>query len=110
MYKGKRVTVVVPAHNEQTLIAATIAGIPEYIDSIVAVDDASTDRTGEIARELAATETRLTVITHERNQGVGGTVVDGYKGATEQGSDIAVVMAGDNQMDPGYLPQLLDKI
>ncbi len=110
MYKGKRVTVVVPAHNEEALIAATLAGIPDYIDSIVVVDDASTDRTAEIARELAAAESRISVLEHEQNQGVGGTVVDGYKSAIVQGSDIAVVMAGDNQMDPGYLPQLLDKI
>jgi glycosyltransferase involved in cell wall biosynthesis len=110
MYKGKRVTVVVPAHNEEALIAATLAGIPDYVDSVIVVDDASTDRSAEIARELAATESRISVLEHEQNQGVGGTVVDGYKSAVEQGSDIAVVMAGDNQMDPGCLPQLLDKI
>lgn len=110
MYKGKRVTVVVPAHNEEALIGATLGGIPDYVDSAVVVDDASTDRTAGLAAELARADSRITVLMHEENQGVGGTVVDGYKWAIEQGSDIAVVMAGDNQMDPAYLPQLLDKI
>lgn len=110
MYKGKRVTVVVPAHNEEALIAATLAGIPEYVDSIVVVDDASADRTAEIASQAAASDARISVLRHEENQGVGGTVIDGYKCAIDQESDIAVVMAGDNQMDPAYLPRLLDKI
>lgn len=110
MYKGKRVTVVVPAYNEEALIEATLAGIPDYVDSVVVVDDASTDGTAEIVARVAATAGRVSMIRHERNQGVGATVVDGYKAAIEQGSDVAVVMAGDNQMDPAYLPQLLDRV
>lgn len=110
MYKGRRIAVVVPAYNEETLIDTTLAGIPDYVDLVIAVDDASTDRTAEIVRKFAGSHGRVSILVHLKNQGVGATVVDGYRAAVDQGSDIAVVMAGDNQMDPCYLPALLGKI
>ncbi|MEO7665850.1 MAG: glycosyltransferase [Dehalococcoidia bacterium] len=110
MYKGKRVTVVVPAYNEGALIAETLRGIPDFVDSVVVVDDASADSTAARAREVAVRDQRVTVMVHDQNTGVGGAVVDGYRAAIENGSDIAVVMAGDNQMPPEHLPELLDAI
>ena len=67
MLEGKRVAVVVPAHNEEGLIAATLQGIPGFVDRIYVVDDASTDATAERAR--AVDDPRVEVITHERNRG-----------------------------------------
>jgi GT2 family glycosyltransferase len=49
-------------------------------------------------------------IRHEINQGVGASIASGYREALNEGMDIAVVMAGDNQMDPAYLPKFLDPI
>ena len=110
MYKDKRITVVVPAYNEQALIGETLKGVPEYVDHIVVVDDASKDETLVRAQKCAEADSRIEVQWHERNTGVGGTVVDGYRRAIENGSDIACVMAGDNQMPPEHLPELLDAI
>jgi len=103
--EGKRVAVVVPAHDEEALIATTIGGIPSFVDRIYVVDDGSGDATAERARE--AGDVRVDVISHERNQGVGAATVTGYRRAFDDGFDVIAVMNGDNQMDPADLPELL---
>ncbi|MBN2125635.1 MAG: glycosyltransferase family 2 protein [Deltaproteobacteria bacterium] len=110
MYQDRRVAVVIPAYNEEKLIGQTVRNIPTFVDRIIAVDDTSGDRTPEILRELAAEDERIIVIRHERNQGVGGAIVTGYKKALELEIDVTAVMAGDGQMDPEDLPSLLDPI
>jgi glycosyltransferase involved in cell wall biosynthesis len=104
MLEGKRVAVVVPAYNEERLIAETITGVPPFVDRIYVVDDASSDGTAEAARALR--DPQVEVIVHERNQGVGAAIVTGYKRAIEERMDVTCVMAGDNQMDPEELEAL----
>jgi glycosyltransferase involved in cell wall biosynthesis len=104
MLEGKRVAVVVPAYNEERLVAETITGIPPFVDRIYVVDDASSDGTAEAARALR--DPQVEVIVHERNQGVGAAIVTGYKRAVEERIDVTCVMAGDNQMDPEELEAL----
>jgi glycosyltransferase involved in cell wall biosynthesis len=111
MYRQLVVAVVVPAYNERLAIEATISTVPEFIDRVIVVDDASTDDTAPRA-ELAAAGNpdRIEVIRHRANRGVGGAIATGYRRALELGCDVAVVMAGDGQMDPDDLPSLLDPI
>ncbi len=104
MLEGKTVAVVIPAYDEESLIAATIAGIPEFVDRIVVVDDCSRDATVE--RAEAVGDPRVAVIRHERNQGVGGAIVTGYLRARDEHVDVTAVMAADNQMDPEDLELL----
>jgi glycosyltransferase involved in cell wall biosynthesis len=101
MVEGKRVAVVVPAYEEERLVAETLRGIPAFVDRIYVVDDASKDATAERAREIG--DPRVEVIVHEQNGGVGAAIVTGYKRALEQGIDVTCVMAADNQMDPAEL-------
>lgn len=108
MYRGKKIVVVVPAHNEESLIGLTLADVPDFVDSIVVVDDASTDTTARSVQDTLCKDHRISLIRHEKNQGVGASVVDGYRHAVQQNHDIAAVMAGDHQMPPGHLPDLLD--
>jgi glycosyltransferase involved in cell wall biosynthesis len=111
MYKNKKIGVVVPAYNEEKFITTVIGRVPEYIDRIYVIDDASMDSTGEVASKLAASsQERVRVIRHEQNGGVGKAITTGYKNCLEDNIDIAVVMAGDNQMDPAQLPRLLGPI
>jgi glycosyltransferase involved in cell wall biosynthesis len=108
MFESKRVAVVVPAHDEETLIAATIRGIPPLVDRIFVVDDGSSDHTAERAREVG--DARVEVISHERRGGVGAAVLTGYRRALEEGLDVVAVMNGDNQMDPDDLPALVEAV
>jgi glycosyltransferase involved in cell wall biosynthesis len=110
MYRGKSVAVVVPAYNEERLIGKVLATMPEFIDHVVAVDDASDDRTGEVVKDRQLQDSRITYLRHTKNEGVGGAIATGYKWARDKGIEITVVMAGDAQMDPQDLPKLLDPI
>lgn len=100
MYLEKTIAVVVPAFNEAKLITRTIDSIPDFVDSIIVVDDASIDDTPMIVDSLGKENDRIFLIKHEENQGVGGAIVTGYKKARDLKINVTVVMAGDAQMDP----------
>ncbi len=105
MFEGKRVAVVVPAFDEEKLVGETIRGIPELVDRILVVDDASRD--GTTAAVEAVGDPRVQLLRHERNLGVGAAIATGYARALEEGVDVTCVMAADNQMDPAELPGLV---
>jgi len=90
------------------MISTVITTMPEFVDHIVIVDDHSPDATSEVVNRIA--DPRVTLIRHEVNQGVGGAIVTGHKAAMELGADVNVIMAGDAQMDPAFLPDLLDRV
>jgi glycosyltransferase involved in cell wall biosynthesis len=110
MYRDKTVSVIVPAYNEEKLIANVLKTIPGFVDHIIVVDDASSDRTGEIVKSKQEGDSRIAYVRHPENTGVGGAIATGYKWARDKGIDISVVMAGDAQMDPRDLPGLLNPI
>ena len=100
MYRDRTIGVVVPAYNEEKLIARTVTTMPAFVDRVIVVDDHSPDRTGEIVAELREQDSRIVLIRHEENRGVGGAISTGYIWCRDNDVDIAVVMAGDGQMDP----------
>jgi glycosyltransferase involved in cell wall biosynthesis len=106
--EGKTVAVVVPAYNEERLIAETLEGVPDFVDRILVVDDASTDATADRAR--AGGDTRVEVVRHETNGGVGAAILTGYRRALEERVDVTTVMAADNQMDPADLRMLVEPV
>ncbi|HVP80512.1 MAG TPA: glycosyltransferase family 2 protein [Thermodesulfobacteriota bacterium] len=110
MYRDKVVAVIVPAYNEEKLIGKVLQTVPNFVDRIVVVDDASCDRTGEVVRIHQEKDSRIIYLRHLRNEGVGGAIATGYKWARDNGISVSVVMAGDAQMDPEDLPKLLDPV
>jgi glycosyltransferase involved in cell wall biosynthesis len=98
----------VPAHDEEKLIAETIRSIPEFVDRIFVVDDASRD--GTVAAARGAGDPRVQVVEHERNLGVGAAIVTGYKRARDERIDVTAVMAADAQMDPNDLETLVGPV
>ncbi|MGH3064825.1 MAG: glycosyltransferase family 2 protein, partial [Gaiellaceae bacterium] len=106
--EGRRVAVVVPAFDEERLVGETIRGIPDFVDWIYLVDDASRD--GTAAAVEAVGDPRVLVIRHERNSGVGAAIATGYRNALEGGIDVVCVMAADNQMDPAELQGLVEPV
>jgi glycosyltransferase involved in cell wall biosynthesis len=110
VFQEKRIAVVVPSFNEARNIGRVIETMPPFVDSIVVVDDCSRDNMSDVVRMHQEKDPRVVLIRHEVNQGVGGAIATGYKWARDNGADVAVVMAGDGQMDPKDLPALLEPV
>ena len=108
MFRNAQIAVVVPAYNESRHIEATLRAMPSFVDHILVVDDGSSDDTASRAANMD--DARVRVLRHGRNRGVGAALRTGYTRAFAAGADVAVVMAGDGQMDPGDLPALLQPI
>ena len=105
MYGQLTVAVVIPAFNEASAILRSIDAVPSFVDDIIVVDDASLDETAVLAARRG-----VEIIRHRANRGVGAAIVSGYRRALARGLDVAVVMAGDGQMDPADLPALLEPL
>jgi glycosyltransferase involved in cell wall biosynthesis len=111
VYEGKTVAVVVPAYNEEKLIGRVLETMPDFVDLVIVVDDASSDRTLAIAASHRARFCdRLLLVSHKQNQGVGAAIVTGYKQALAMGMEVVAVMAGDGQMDPADLGRVVESI
>lgn len=106
MYKQRRILLVAPAYNEEQKIGEVVRRTPrDIVDQVLVVDDGSTDRTAEVARERGAE-----VISLGSMKGVGFAIREGFDRAVRDGFDIVVVIAGNNKDDPAEIPRLLDPI
>lgn len=108
MLANKKISVVVPAYNEENLIGKVIETIPGFVDKIIVVNDKSRDNTTEVVRaHQKKLKDKLVLVEHDRNQGVGAAIVTGYKQALDLRQDVCAVMAGDSQMDPEDLEKIV---
>lgn len=102
----QRILLVLPALNEAGKIGRTIAKVPlGIVETVLLVDDGSTDGTGEEAAALGAV-----VVRHPQNQGVGAAIRTGIYYARDHGYDVVVVAASDDQDVPAEIPRLLDPL
>ncbi|WP_324735710.1 glycosyltransferase family 2 protein [Thermococcus sp. SY098] len=102
MLNGKRISVIIPAYNEEKRIGKVLQRMPEFVDEVIVVDDGSEDRTSEVARELGAEVIRL-----EQNQGKGRAMSEGIKKAN---GDIIVFIDADGQHKPEEIIKLVEPI
>jgi glycosyltransferase involved in cell wall biosynthesis len=98
MYRGKRISVVIPCHNEEAGIAAVLGQMPDLVDEVVVVDNASSDRTAEVARGAGAR------VVFEGRKGYGRAYKTGFAAAR---GDVIVTMDGDGTYPPDSIPLLL---
>jgi glycosyltransferase involved in cell wall biosynthesis len=101
MINGKKVVVVMPAYNAELTLERTVAEIPNSVDEVIVVDDRSSDRTAELARELG-----LRTLVHPQNRGYGGNQKTCYTEALRSGADIVVMVHADYQYTPKLVPAL----
>lgn len=103
MLNGKKICVVMPAYNAEKTLRNTYSEIPgDIVDEVILVDDASTDRTAEVAAELGIRH----IIRHEKNKGYGGNQKSCYEKALELGSDIVIMVHPDYQYTPRLIPAM----
>ena len=105
---GARVGVVIPAYRVERQIQSVLRAIPAWVEAIFVVDDQSPDQVAARVEELG--DPRVTLIRHAENRGVGGAMRSGFRAALERGLDLIVKMDGDDQMDPAYLPELVQPL
>jgi hypothetical protein len=99
MYKGLKITVVIPCLNEEQGIEQVLRRMPEFVDEVVVVDNGSTDRTSEIARDFGA------VVIREDVRGYGRSYKRGF--ANAQG-DVIVTLDGDHSYPPDAISYLIE--
>ena len=110
MYRDKHIALVIPAYNEEKLIRPTLEHVPALIDRVYVVDDCSTDGMREVVRELAGKDSRIQLVCHQTNMGVGQGIITGYKKSAAEGNDITVVIGGDYQMPLEQVTNFLDPL
>lgn len=105
-----KIGVVIPCYKVSEQIENVLARIGSEVSRIYCVDDACPHNSGEIAKKFLGDDPRLVMIRHEKNAGVGGAVITGYRAAIDDGIDIIVKIDGDGQMDPAMVPRMIAPI
>ena len=99
---------MIPAYRVAQHVEGVIARVPPEVGHIIVVDDASPDLLQDVLGRLS--ESRLIVLRHEVNLGVGAAMKTGFRKALELGADIIVKIDGDGQMDPALIPEFIEPI
>jgi glycosyltransferase involved in cell wall biosynthesis len=103
MVRNKKVVVVLPAYNAEKTLRKTYVEIPfDIVDEVILTDDASVDRTSEIARGLGL----AVVIEHTTNLGYGGNQKTCYTAALAKNADIVIMLHPDYQYTPKLIPAM----
>jgi glycosyltransferase involved in cell wall biosynthesis len=106
MIGGKKVVVVMPAYNAEKTLRRTWDELPhELVDDVVLVDDASSDATVRIARDLG-----IQTIVHRENMGYGANQKTCYRETLRLGADVVVMIHPDYQYSPRLVTAMASMI
>ena len=105
----KSIAVVIPCYKASQKILNVLSEIGPEVSKIFVIDDACPENSAELVKSNNH-DSRVSVILHQENQGVGGAVISGYLAALEAGSEIIVKLDADGQMDPKQIPDLIEPI
>jgi len=100
-----KVTIGIPAYNEEKNIAGVISKLKKFADTIIVCDDGSNDLTGDISKQLGAV-----VITHSKNKGYGAAINSLFLKAKEIQSDVFVTFDADGQHRIEDIPNVINPI
>ena len=100
------IAVIIPCYKVKQQILRVIEKIGHNVDKIYIVDDFCPEHSGQFVAENVS-DPRIKIIYHEKNQGVGGAMITGYKKALEDKCTIAVKIDGDDQMDPSLISKFI---
>ena len=103
------IAVIVPSYKVTSHVVETLSEIGKEVSYIFVVDDACPDGSGKLVQEKIS-DSRVKVIFHEENLGVGGAMITGYKAALDTDADIIVKLDGDGQMNPALISELVAPI
>jgi len=101
MHRDLKISVVIPCYNEEEGVRTTIGMLPDCVDEIVVVDNNSTDRTAEVAKELGAR------VVFEKRKGYGAAYKAGLPAVT---GDVTVTLDGDGTYPAEQIPELVDHL
>lgn len=111
MYRSLKISAVVPCYNEEKLLKKTVAALPDFIDYVILVNDASTDNTLKIMKILSKKSKKIHIIDNKKNGGVGYSLKEGFRYSLRHTDAQAVgILSGDAQCDPNSMQPMLDDL
>ena len=99
------IVAAIPCFNEELFIGSVVLKARDYVDQVIVIDDGSTDRTILVAEKAGAK-----VIKHDRNKGKGVAVGTAFQYAREIGCKALVLLDGDGQHEPAFIPSLIKPV
>lgn len=109
MGNERKIAVAIPCYRVEEHLEPVVAGIPDFVDLVLLVDDCSPDGTPALVDRLAD-GSRIVALHHKENKGVGGAMKSAFLKAMELGADVVVKLDGDGQMDASYIAPLVEAL
>ena len=103
--RGCEIIAAIPCFNEELFIGSVALKTKDYVDQVVVIDDGSTDKTAMVAEKAGAI-----VVSHGSNKGKGAAVSSAFEYAKKAGCKALVLLDGDGQHDPKYIPSLVNPV